>query len=146
MISNRMKRNRFFSDIIDEKGQKMLTGNSLRILSVGVGILLLFYGVDKVMNGIDFIVTLLRDHHIPYPEYLAYGVYIGEVVAPLMLIMGRNVPLAGALIAIDMIVAIWLVHSDHLFEIVDSGAWSIELPMLYLLIGVTLASTYKPKS
>jgi len=124
----------------------MLTGKSLRILSVGVGILLLFYGVDKLINGIDFIVNILKTHHVPYPEYVAYAVYIGEIIAPLMLIMGRYVPLAGALIVLDMLAAIFLVHQDHLFEISESGAWSIETPMLYLLIGVVLASTYKPKS
>ena len=123
----------------------MLTDQPLRILAIGVGVLLLFYGVDKILHGIDFIVILLKEHHVPFPDYLAYAVYLGEVLAPLMLIVGRYVPIAGALIVINMLVAIFLVHSDNLFGIVENGAWSIEIPMLYLLIGVVLASTYKPK-
>ncbi len=123
----------------------MFTDQPLRILAIGVGVLLLFYGVDKILHGIDFIVILLKEHHIPFPEYLAYAVYLGEVLAPLMLITGRYVPIAGALIVLDMLAAIFLVHSDNLFGIVENGAWSIEIPMLYLLIGAVLASTYKPK-
>jgi len=117
----------------------MLTEKPLRLLSIGVGILMLFHGVDKILNGIDFVVQMLEVHHIPYSQYLAYGVYLGEVVAPIMLIIGRNLQIAGGLLAVNMLVAIWLVHSDTLFMIQETGAWSIETPLLYLIAGLTIA-------
>lgn len=112
---------------------------ALRILSIGLGILLLFHGVDKVMNGTGVIEKLLQGVNVPYSQYVAYGVYIGEVIAPLLLIFGKYIRVSGALIAFNMAVAIFLVHQKDITTIEKYGAWSIEVPMLYLIAGLTLA-------
>ena len=112
---------------------------SLRFLSIGLGILLLFHGVDKVMNGTLFIEKMLGGLNVPYSQYVAYAVYIGEVVAPLLLIFGKYIRISGAIIAINMAVAIFLVHQKDIATLGEHGAWSIEVPMLYLVAGVTLA-------
>lgn len=112
---------------------------ALRILSIGLGILLLFHGVDKVMNGIGVIEKLLNGVHVPYSQYVSYGVYVGEVVAPLLLIFGKYIRASGAIIAFNMVVAIFLVHQEDILTIEKYGAWSIEVPMLYLIAGLTLA-------
>lgn len=112
---------------------------ALRILSIGLGILLLFHGVDKVMNGTGVIEKLLQGVNVPYSQYVAYGVYVGEVIAPLLLIFGKYIRVSGALIAFNMAVAIFLVHQKDITTIEKYGAWSIEVPMLYLIAGLTLA-------
>lgn len=117
----------------------MENSNSIRLLSVGLGVLLLFHGIDKIINGIDHIVNMLVAVNIPYANYIALGVFVGELIAPLLLIAGQYVRVAGAIIAFNMLVAILLVHRGDIFSLGDHGAWSIELPMIYLIGGLTLA-------
>ena len=116
-----------------------MNNRALRFLSFGLGVLLLFHGMDKVMHGTEFIEKMLVASKIPYSEYVQYGVYIGEVVAPLLLIFGQYMRVSGAIVAFNMLVAIFLVHQNTLFTLGAHGAWSIEVPMLYFIAGVTLA-------
>jgi len=119
----------------------MNADNAKRFLGVGLGLLLLFHGVDKLFNGIEDIMGLIGELGLPYSEYtqyLAYGVYIGEIVAPIMLIVGRYVRIAGILIALNMLVAIGLMHSANIFALGEYGEWAIEIPVLYLIMALTL--------
>ncbi len=116
-----------------------MNNNALRFLSFGLGVLLLFHGMDKVMHGVDYIEKMLVALKVPYSHYVQYGVYIGEVVAPILLIFGKYIRISGAIIAFNMLVAIYLVNKDTIFTLGEHGAWSIELPMLYLVGGLTLA-------
>ena len=61
------------------------------------------------------------------PEVLAYGVYIGEIVAPVLLIVGIWTRLAAALIAINMIFAVALVGLPQLFKLNQYGGYALEL-------------------
>jgi putative oxidoreductase len=123
----------------------METDRVIRMLSLGLGILMLFHGVDKLSNGVDHIVTMLNNVGIPYAKYVAYGVYIGEVVAPLLLIFGQYVRVSGSIIAFNMMVAIVLAHRNDIFTLGKHGAWSIEVPLLYLIIALSLALWRVPK-
>ena len=126
----------------------MNVNNAKRLLSLGLGVLLLFHGVDKLFNGIDGIIGMVNGLNLPYEkytQYLAYGVYVGEVVAPVLLIVGRYVRMAGFLIVINMLVAIILTNTDTIFALGEHGEWTIELPMLYLIMGLTLAIWGKEK-
>jgi putative oxidoreductase len=116
-----------------------MNNRALRFLSFGLGVLLLFHGIDKVMHGTAFIEKMLVASKVPYYEYVQYGVYIGEVIAPLLLIFGQYMRISGAIVAFNMLVAIFLVHQNTLFSLGEHGAWSIEVPMLYLIGGLTLA-------
>jgi putative oxidoreductase len=120
--------------------------NITRFLAISLAVLLLFHGVDKIVNGIDGIQTMLEKLSLPYAKYLAYGVYIGEILAPLLLIFNHYVRTALALIIINMTTAIVLAHRTTLFTLNSHGAWSIEVPLLYLVIAITLFFLYKPKS
>ncbi len=77
-------------------------------LRLTVGILILFHGVYKILNpgSLDFISTLLANVNLP--QILAYGVYLGEVVAPLMVILGIFSRIGGLLIFGNTIFAIAL--------------------------------------
>jgi len=44
-----------------------------------------------------------------------------------------------------MLVAILLAHKDDIFTLGKHGAWSIEVPLLYLIAGLTLALWKVPK-
>jgi putative oxidoreductase len=54
------------------------------IVRVMVGGLLLFHGIDKVLHGIGYIEGMMTVQGLP--TYVALGVYIGEVLAPLLLL------------------------------------------------------------
>jgi putative oxidoreductase len=72
------------------------------------------------------------------PAFVGYGAYIGEVVAPLMLIAGKWTRLAGLVVAINMLGAIILVQRDKVAALNQGGGWAIELEMLFLLGGIAL--------
>lgn len=56
------------------------------ILRVSIAGLMLFHGVFKLFNGIDGIKGLVTQSGLP--EFLAYGVYFGEIVFPILIIIG----------------------------------------------------------
>ena len=103
------------------------------ILRSCVGLLMLFHGIAKIMHpgSLDFIGGMLSANGVP--AILAYGVYIGEVVAPLMVVVGYQARIGGLLIVANMAVAILLAHSGDFFGLTEHGGWAIELQMFYLL-------------
>ena len=103
-------------------------------LSAGM---MLFHGIHKILHGIDGIKRLTAASGLP--EFLAYGVYIGEVIAPLMVIVGYYSRLGGLVIAFTMANAIYLAHASELFSLGRHGAPAAELPLLYLFLGIAIA-------
>lgn len=103
------------------------------ILRLCVGGLMLFHGIAKIMHpgSLDFISGMLTANGLP--ALLAYGVYIGEVVAPLMVIAGLHARVGGLLMVVNMLFAIIMAHSGDVFSLTEHGGWAIELQMFYLL-------------
>ncbi len=108
------------------------------ILRLCVGGLMLFHGVAKIMHpaSLEFIRGMLNANNLP--ALLAYGVYIGEVVAPLMVIVGYQARTGGLLIAVNMVFAIVLAHSADFFSLTEHGGLAIELQLFYLLSAVAV--------
>jgi putative oxidoreductase len=67
------------------------------------------------------------------PRSIAYGVYMGEVVAPLLLILGWKSRWWAGVIVINMAVAIYLVQLKSFFALGTHGSWALETPMFFLL-------------
>ncbi|KGE76712.1 DoxX family protein [Halomonas sp. ND22Bw] len=101
------------------------------LLRLAVGGLILFHGISKLLNpgSFDWIGGLLEGYGLP--AVLAYGVLIGEVVAPVMAILGWQTRLAGLLMAGNMLVAVLLAHTGELFMLNDSGGWQLELQGMF---------------
>ena len=99
---------------------------------------MLFHGVAKIMHpgSLDFISGMLTANSLP--EVLKYGVYIGEVVAPLMVIVGYQARVGGLLIAINMLFALFLAHSGDFFSLTQHGGSAVELQMFYLLTAIAV--------
>lgn len=106
------------------------------ILRVTLGILILLHGVAKVIGGPDPIMSLVAK--VGLPPQLGFFVYIGEVIAPVLLIVGVWSRIAAAIIAINMMVAIWLAHSSQLFTLTKTGGWALELQGMFLMTAVAL--------
>jgi len=110
----------------------------LLILRVSLGLMMLGHGINK-LAGIDGIMGMLSSKGIP--SFIAYGVYIGEIVAPLMIIIGWRTRLAAAIFAFNILVATLLVHPDYLFAIGEKGEWKAELQGLYFFGALALVFT-----
>lgn len=106
-------------------------------LRLAIGILLLLHGIAKLLNGIGPIESMIAARGLP--AVLAWAVYIGEVIAPLLLILGIYTRLGGLLVVANMVVAIALAHSTHLFHLGGSGGWRLELQGLFLFGGLAIA-------
>ena len=100
------------------------------VLRVVVAGLMLLHGVAKLRHGIGFIASTVHEHGLP--TAFAYGVYLGEVVGPVLVLAGVLTRAGAALEAFDMLVAIWLSHSGQIFSLNKAGGWSLELQALYL--------------
>ena len=107
------------------------------ILRLAVACLLLLHGIAKLQGGIGWISGPLNAAGLP--AALAYGVFLGEVLAPLLLIIGKWTRIAGLLVAVNMTFAILLVRRPDILRISpQGGGWAIEVEMLFLLGGVAL--------
>lgn len=100
------------------------------LLRLAFGILLLFHGEFKVIHGTGWIATLLKAQGIP--GFVAYGAYIGEVIAPLMIIIGLLTRPAAFIIAVNLVVATLLVKTGAFWDRTNVGAWALEGEALYL--------------
>ena len=107
------------------------------VLRVALGVLILFHGIAKVKNGVGPIEGMVEAHGLP--GFLAYGAYIGEVLAPLMVIAGFHARIGGALIAINMLVAIALAHAGQLGQFNEQGGWALELQGMFLAGAIAVA-------
>ena len=106
------------------------------ILRLALGLLILLHGIAKLLNGVGGIENMLVGQGLP--AFLAWGVFIGEVIAPLMIILGFHTRLGAGLIAINMVVAIFLAHMGELFILASSGGWALELQGMYLFTAIAL--------
>ena len=106
------------------------------ILRFTVGFLMLFHGISKLSHGVSFLEGMFTN--VGLPAFMAYGAYLGEVLAPIMLIIGFKVRIASLLIIATMIGAIVLAHAGDIFTITQHGAWAIETPIFYALASLTI--------
>ena len=110
------------------------------LLRIGLGIVLLFHGFYKLTHGVNWMVGPLSKFGIPF--FVAYGVYIAELIAPIILVIGFRTRLAGLVISFDMFMAIFLVLRQQLFAVKESGGgWGIELEALIFFGSLTLFFT-----
>lgn len=107
------------------------------LLRLVLAVLLLFHGGAKLAHGIDPIRGMVAGHGLP--ALFAYGVYVGEVVAPLLVLLGVYSRAGGVLIAVNMVVAILLAHTGDLLHLSPHGGWALELQGFYLFGGLTVA-------
>lgn len=106
------------------------------MLRIMLGGMMLFHGIDKAIHGINFIKSLVAKQDLP--EILAYGVFVGEILAPLFLLIGWKSRFWAGIIAINMLVAIYLNHMGDLLRLGAHGSWAVEVPMFYLLSALSI--------
>lgn len=106
------------------------------VLRLALGAVVLLHGIAKLKGGVAGITGMVAATGLP--AFLGYGVYVGEVLAPLLVILGFYARIGGLLIALNMIVAIYLVHQADLFALGPQGGWAIELQAMLLFGGLAV--------
>jgi putative oxidoreductase len=106
------------------------------VLRLALGILILLHGVAKLMHGIGPIEGMVTGMGLP--GFVAYGVFAGEIVGPVLLIIGFYARIGAALIAVNMLFAFALVHTGQLTSLTQNGGWALELQGMFLFSAVAL--------
>ena len=110
------------------------------LLRLTLGVFMLFHGYAKITKGVSGIETSLANFGLP--AWVAYGVYFGELLAPLLVIIGYYARAGGAIIVINMIFAITLSHSKQLLDLGKSGGWALELQAFFLITALVVAMSH----
>lgn len=111
----------------------------LFIIRLGIGGLMLLHGIFKLINGVGFIEQVVTDAGLP--GFVTYGVYVGEVIVPILLIIGLATRASALIFAVNCLVAALLVHSQDVFTLNAQGGWTLELLGLFFLGAVALIFT-----
>lgn len=107
------------------------------VLRLTVGVLVLLHGISKLMGGIGGIEGMLVAKGLP--AFFAWGAYAGEVIGPLLVILGLYSRIGALLIVANMLVAIILAHAGEIFQLTGGGGWAIELQAMFLFSALAVA-------
>ena len=120
-----------------EAGNTNLDDLGKLLMRVTLGVLILLHGIAKLSAGPAFVVGAVSKAGLP-PQ-VGYLVYIGEVIAPLLLIVGYWTRAAALVVAVNMVFAVMLVHVPQLFTLSQTGGWALELQGMYFVSAFAIA-------
>jgi putative oxidoreductase len=106
------------------------------ILRLTLSVLILFHGVDTIIHGTAWMQEPIAALHLP--SWVGYGVYIGEVIAPLLLILGLGARAAAFVIAVTMIMAVILDAHRLAFTINADGGWGLEQAAFFFMSAIAV--------
>jgi len=107
------------------------------LLRLAVGGLMLFHGLHKLFHGVDGISGMLVAKGLP--GFIAYGVLVGEVIAPCLIILGIMTRPCALVLALTMVVAWLMVGTGQTFALDAVGAWAIESLVFYFVAALAIA-------
>lgn len=111
----------------------------IALLRVVTGIIFLMHGQQKLFEfGIGGVTGMMTGLGVPAPGLMAIVVTLVELVGGIALILGAFTRIAALLVAIDVLVAFFLVHLPNGFFATSGG---VELVLLLATVGVTLFLT-----
>lgn len=99
-------------------------------------LLMLFHGVHKIIHGVAPIQGMLHPNALP--GWLAYGVFIGEILAPIFIALGFYARIAALLLAMNMVVALILTGGIFPLVLTANGGPKIELALFYLIVSIVV--------
>ena len=109
------------------------------ISRIAIGFPMSVYGINKLIHAVGFIENMMTMHGLP--SFFAYGVFAGEIIAPVMLIIGFRTRFAGLIFAANCFTATILAQTGNLFKLNDFGGWALELLVIYMLISLSFFFT-----
>lgn len=110
---------------------------ALLVLRVALAAVLLYHGLPKIMN-FGATVGGFQSMNIPAPTLTAAFAVLSEVVGGILILLGVAVDLAGVLVIIDMLGAIFTVHWANGFDF-TKGGWEHPFTVLAMALALALA-------
>lgn len=109
------------------------------LLRVSLGGLFLLHGIHKLQTGVEWMKELMTSNGLP--AFMVYGAFVGEVLAPILIILGIATRPAALMVVFTMIIAIYVAHGGEVFELGKHGESKIELQLLYMFGALSLVFT-----
>jgi putative oxidoreductase len=100
------------------------------LLRVSIGGLMIFHGLNKLIFGYSYLGESLLKAGIP--SFVSHGVLVGELLAPILIVVGYKTRLAGVILTFTMLMTIYVGFRDQIFTLNKFGGWTIELNVLFL--------------
>ncbi|WP_159565764.1 DoxX family protein [Budvicia diplopodorum] len=120
--------NQRFTSLTDHQdGGKLL-------LRITFSILMIFHGVAKFQHGTGWIEEMLISKGLP--GFIAYGVFIGEIIAPVLIILGIFTRPAAFIVAVNIVIATLMVGTGKFFTLTAVGAWGLEVESVYIFAAI----------
>lgn len=94
------------------------------ILRVGFAFMFILHGVHKALYGTDFVQSLFTG--LGLPPFLAYLAYLGELIAPIFIILGVFTRIFASVCIGNSVVVMILMHGSDFFSLSKVGAWAVE--------------------
>mgnify|MGYP000884581488 FL=1 len=113
----------------------------LLVLRLTVGLLMIPHGINKLLHpdAFGYIESTLEAKGLP--SFIAYGVFVGEIVAPLLIVLGFRSRLGALVMFLNGLATLYLAYSDSLTALTPHGGWAPELPGLFLFGALALLFT-----
>ena len=104
---------------------------------LGLGVCLFMHGFAKILHGIGGVKSILTKAGLP--EIVAYGSYIGEVVAPIMIILGIFSRIGALLVIGTSLTIMYAYHGlGNLLELTNVGGFKAEILYLYIALSLCI--------
>ena len=124
---------------MNRSGVNLTAPWGIALLRVVTGIIFLMHGQQKMFEfGIGGVTGMMTGLGVPAPGLMAIIVTLVELVGGIALILGAFTRIAALLVAIDVLVAFFLVHMPNGFFASNGG---VELVLMLATAGVTLVLT-----
>ncbi|GIH96494.1 DoxX family protein [Planobispora siamensis] len=95
---------------------------------VAIGVIFLVHGLTKFTGGLSGTTAFFEQIGVPLAGVAAPAVAVLEVAGGVALILGAALPIAGTLLALDMVGAIVFVHGANGF-MADKGGYEFVLAL-----------------
>jgi putative oxidoreductase len=102
----------------------------ISIFRVLIGVLLIIYGIDKVMHSI-FIRDVLKDAGLP--TFSAYICIAVGFIAPIFIIIGYKTRLAAIAILCNCLYLMSVIRINDLLELYEQGRWAMTILVVFLI-------------
>ena len=106
------------------------TDIGILIIRVSLGGIIFFHGFYKLMHGIDDQVQILASNGVP--GQLMFFVYVSEVLAPVLIVLGVLTRLSALTIIVTMITVFYVLPFPVGLD--EHGAMNIESQLYFLLL------------
>ena len=100
------------------------------VLRLGVGGMMLFHGFHTLFTGLDPVKALLVAHKIP--DAFAYVAYGGEIIGPVLVLIGLFARFGAFLMALEVAVLVALGGLAQIIALTPTGGYALEIEALYL--------------